>query len=56
MDEDLEPVPERTYVAKTRPCLRCREPFESEWAGERVCGRCKRRDRWREEYEIIRRR
>ena len=48
MDEDLEPMQERIYIAKMRPCLKCREPFESEWSGERVCKRCKSGIRWRE--------
>ena len=32
---------------ETRPCLLCREPFPSEWAGERVCPRCKSTAAWR---------
>jgi hypothetical protein len=32
---------------KRRKCLRCLEHFESQWAGERVCGRCKRSSTWR---------
>ena len=61
MDEDLELMPERTYTPKTRPCLMCRDPFESSWAGERVCRRCKGRDGWRQgtslasDYEVGRR-
>ena len=62
MTSSLKPKPERTYVAKTRRCLKCREPFESEWSGERICRRCKdtksRRGATAEtsEYEISRRR
>ncbi len=43
-----KPKPERTYVAQTRHCLRCSEPFESAWPGERICRRCKGSDSWRE--------
>lgn len=28
----------------TRPCLRCRKPFESEGAHHRLCGMCARLD------------
>ena len=57
-----KPTTERTDVAKTRRCLKCREPFESEWSGERVCRHCKSLDSWRQattstsEYEVSRRR
>ena len=43
-DTDLD----EQYQAKTRLCLMCREPFESAWAGERVCKRCKSTAAWRE--------
>jgi len=43
-----EPEPERTYKVKTRLCLKCREPFESSWEGERVCSHCKSKTSWRE--------
>jgi hypothetical protein len=33
--------------AKVRKCLRCQEEFRSEWAGERICGRCKGSNAWR---------
>ncbi len=32
---------------KKRACLKCGERFESEWAGDRVCGRCKGTMAWR---------
>ncbi len=60
--DDLDPIPERIYIAKTRPCLKCREPFESEWSGERICRRCKGTHGWREgvaytpDYAVHRRR
>lgn len=32
---------------KTRKCLICKTPFQSAWAGERVCRRCKATSTWR---------
>ncbi len=32
---------------KLRPCLRCQTMFRSEWAGERICSRCKGSAAWR---------
>lgn len=40
------PAPERTYVAKRRPCLMCRTEFVSSWPGERVCSNCKQTADW----------
>lgn len=34
-------------VAKMRQCLRCRTGFVSNWAGERICSRCKSTNAWR---------
>ena len=34
------------HLAKKRACLRCRTPFDSQWAGERICKRCKTHARW----------
>ena len=62
MAYNSKPTPERTYVSKTRRCLKCHKPFESEWSGERVCKLCKRRHGWRDGttsppvYEVGRRR
>lgn len=36
----------KTY--RHRRCLMCREQFGSEWAGERVCKKCKSHASWRE--------
>jgi len=33
---------------KRVPCLKCQEPFDSQWAGDRVCPRCERGKTWRE--------
>jgi uncharacterized paraquat-inducible protein A len=32
---------------KSRQCLKCRADFPSEWSGERVCPRCKKKTGWR---------
>jgi uncharacterized paraquat-inducible protein A len=32
---------------RLRSCLRCSTSFESAWAGERVCQRCKGSSTWR---------
>jgi len=32
---------------KERPCLSCESTFTSEWAGERVCKKCKQSSAWR---------
>ena len=32
---------------QVRDCLRCHVAFHSEWAGERICGRCKSSAAWR---------
>jgi hypothetical protein len=34
-------------VRKKRECLRCKSEFSSEWAGERICGRCKGSSAWK---------
>ena len=34
-------------VPKIRQCLRCHDTFHSEWAGERICSRCKSTAAWR---------
>lgn len=44
-------VPEaaaRSDTHRRRRCLMCRERFGSEWAGERVCKKCKSHAAWRE--------
>lgn len=33
---------------KIRKCLLCSTDFESEWAGERVCKKCKATAAWRQ--------
>ena len=34
-------------VPKSRECLRCATPFESEWSGQRICPTCKNSAAWR---------
>lgn len=34
-------------AARLRQCLKCRAKFRSEWAGERICSRCKSTVVWR---------
>jgi len=45
VDADESPPP--GDVPKRRRCLRCREPFASQWAGERICARCKGSSTWK---------
>lgn len=49
VDDDLYAgfTARRVEQPKTRLCLKCREPFSSEWSGERVCKRCKSSGTWR---------
>lgn len=39
--------PEPVAEPKTRLCLRCKAPFQSQWSGERICRRCKSAKIWR---------
>ena len=43
----LKPEPEREHDPKVRNCLSCLCPFTSEWAGERICPKCKHSSSWR---------
>ena len=43
-----KPAPQLIHRKKVRTCLKCREPFESGWSGERVCKKCKTKISWRE--------
>lgn len=45
--KDLRDTEATTSTAKERNCLRCREVFMSEWAGERICSRCKKSSTWK---------
>lgn len=46
---DIDPVeaPVQRSDPKVRLCLRCRDEFESAWAGERICAHCKSSTTWR---------
>lgn len=46
-DIDSPETPARRDDPKVRHCLRCRAAFKSEWAGERICARCKSSNTWR---------
>ena len=46
-DKTKKPAPERVQVVKVRRCLMCEDKFESTWAGERICKRCKSSNAWR---------
>jgi hypothetical protein len=35
------------YVRKLRRCLMCGQNFESDWAGERICRKCKSTEAYR---------
>lgn len=37
------PVAEKEEGAATRTCLRCGQPFKSEWIGNRMCKNCSKR-------------
>jgi hypothetical protein len=37
----------RVDQPKIRKCLICKSPFQSAWAGERICRRCKSTSGWR---------
>ena len=43
-----KPEPDRKYETKQRKCLKGREPFLSEWPGERICTNCKSMAFWRD--------
>ncbi|MFM2129808.1 MAG: hypothetical protein RL477_1354 [Pseudomonadota bacterium] len=42
-----KPLPDADVDPKMRTCLACHSPFRSEWAGERICQKCKSSSSWR---------
>lgn len=46
-ETELKEKEEAVDAPKIRQCLRCRSDFESAWAGERICSRCKSSNAWR---------
>ena len=42
-----KPASEPGADTKVRKCLVCEEDFESQWAGERICRKCKSSAAWR---------
>jgi DnaJ-class molecular chaperone len=47
LDSKLASEEEVRRVPRKRKCLMCRDTFDSAWAGERVCKRCKSSAAWR---------
>ena len=49
------PPEKKKDTSKIRNCLSCLKSFQSEWAGDRVCGRCKRMRVWKSggDYEFM---
>lgn len=43
----IAPDPDTEDAPKSRNCLRCQSEFLSDWAGERICPKCKKRSAWR---------
>jgi hypothetical protein len=44
-----QPPYRETVRRKPRTCLCCAQAFDSAWAGERICVRCKGSSTWRED-------
>jgi len=51
VDEETGSYGVTTHQEKVRRCLCCGEDFNSAWAGERVCKKCRSSARWRQGYE-----
>ena len=45
--EEAFAEPTQRYEQKRRRCLRCQDEFDSAWAGDRICPRCKQSSAWR---------
>ncbi len=45
--EDPITLPTQNLSPKSRRCLRCQSEFDSVWAGDRICGKCKQTAAWR---------
>ena len=44
---DADESASRTFKRLERTCLSCKTTFDSAWAGERICTRCKGTTAWR---------
>jgi len=44
---DGEDLASRPFKRLARTCLGCKTTFDSAWAGERICARCKGTSAWR---------
>ena len=51
VDEDTGSHGLTVHEEKIRRCLCCGEDFNSAWAGERVCKKCRSSARWRQGYD-----
>lgn len=49
--EDAASYQTAGHQEKIRRCLCCGDDFNSSWAGERVCKKCRSSARWRQGYE-----
>jgi hypothetical protein len=47
LNDHKKPAPDHKTETKIRLCLVCKSSFESEWAGERICRKCKNNRPWR---------
>lgn len=47
-DSGANLAPDLTPSSKQRECLMCHQRFPSEWAGERICKRCRQTAAWRQ--------
>jgi hypothetical protein len=49
----LKPDPEVSDDRRRpRLCLKCRTSFASQWAGERICARCKATNAWQSGFQV----
>jgi hypothetical protein len=46
-EEHRKPQEDRASETKMRACLICKTQFLSDWAGERICRKCKSTSAWR---------
>ena len=51
--EDIVIEPTQRREQKRRVCLRCQDKFQSEWAGDRICPRCKQSSAWRAGQPLV---
>lgn len=49
---DVSIDPADRHTARVRQCLKCKSDFRSQWAGERICSRCKGSKGWRSGLDV----